>query len=138
MELNKFKDVQKEYISTVKRELKQRYKEKHWIWFVFPQLKGLGKSLNSDYYGLDGIEEAKEYYNDKYLRKNLLSCFRIIYKYEDKEVLADCVGMLDAIKIRSCATLFYVATKRIIFKKFLDKFFDGFLDDKTMLLLSER
>ena len=138
MAIDRFIKAQKIYIKNAKTELKQCYKETHWIWFVFPQLKGLGKSLNSDYYGLDGIEEAKEYYNDKYLRKNLLSCFRIIYKYEDKEVLADCVGMLDAIKIRSCATLFYVATKRIIFKKFLDKFFDGFLDDKTMLLLSER
>ena len=138
MELNRFVIAQKEYIKIAKTELKQGKKETHWIWFVFPQLKDLGTSEYSSFYGLDSLQDAKKYYRNAYLRRNLNSCFHIIHKYADKEELADSVGMLDAIKIRSCATLFYLATKQMVFKRFLNKFFDGFLDDKTVLLLSER
>ena len=116
--------------------MKNKKKETHWIWFIFPQLKGLGKSFVSQYYALNSLEEAKEFFDDRFLRKNLLDCFRIVNKYEDSEELENCLGLLDATKVRSCATLFYLATKKSIFKKFLDKFFEGLLDRNTMVLLS--
>ena len=138
MDLKRFEQVQKLCIKEVKAEIRSGYKETHWIWFIFPQLKGLGSSMVSNYYGLNNLEEAREYYDNKYLRKNLLSCFRLVLKLEDERDLSNCFGMLDSVKIRSCATLFYIATKKNIFKKFLDKFFEGLLDNKTMLLLQER
>lgn len=138
MALLKYLKAQEIYIDTAKSELKKGAKQTHWIWFIFPQLKGLGKSFVSEYYGLHGLEETKEYYSNKSLRKNLLDCFKLVMKYEDTEQLQTVFGMLDAIKVRSCATLFYIATKRLIFKKFLDKFFDGFLDEKTVVLLEKR
>lgn len=89
----------------------------------------------SDYYGLDGIEDAKEYYKHKLLRKNLEECLTIVYKYKGIEEVEGCLGKLDTMKLHSCASLFYLATKKKIFKHIIKKFFNGVLDEKTILLL---
>lgn len=136
MELNKYIKAQEYCIDTVKEELRDGLKQTHWMWFVFPQLKGLGKSIVSDYFGLKSLDEAKEFFENKYLRKNLVTCFKLVLKLNDHRRLSYCFGVVDTMKIHSCATLFYLATRRIIFKKFLDKFFGGSLDDKTVLLLN--
>lgn len=107
------------------------------MWFVFPQLKGLGESPMSDYYGLDGIEDAEEYYKHKQLRKNLEGCLSIVCKYKDVWQVKNCLGELDTMKLHSCASLFYLATKKSIFKHVIKKFFNGVLDEKTILLLKE-
>lgn len=136
--LNKFKEAQKDYYKQAKREVRQGYKKTCWIWFIFPQLKGLGFSFMSNYYGLNNIEEAQLYYEDKYLRHNLTEMFRIVLKMNNTEDFMYCFGEIDGNKVRSCATLFYIATKKSIFKRFLDKFFNGLLDEKTVLLLNKR
>lgn len=135
MDLNKYITAQKESINTVKKELRKGKKESHWIWFIFPQLRGLGKSYLSYYYGLANMQEASEYYNNKYLNKNLKFCFNKIMKYDELET---CFGGIDTKKIHSCATLFYLATKNELFRKVIDKFFKGRLDEKTMLLLKKK
>lgn len=135
MEPKRFLEVQEYWIDTVKRELKSKQKVSHWIWFIFPQLRGLGESPMSDYYGLDGIEDAKEYYKHKRLRKNLEGCLSIVCKYKGIEEIERCLGKLDTMKLHSCASLFYLATKKKIFKHVIKKFFNGVLDEKTILLL---
>lgn len=135
MEPNRFLKAQEHWIDTVKRELKSRRKVSHWVWFIFPQLRGLGESQMSDYYGLDGIEDAKEYYKHKLLRKNLKECLTIVYKYKGIKEVEGCLGKLDTMKLHSCASLFYLATKKKIFKHIIKKFFNGVLDEKTILLL---
>ena len=136
--LNRFKEAQKDFYKQAKREVRQGYKKTCWIWFIFPQLKGLGFSTVSDYYGLQNVQEAQSYYEDKYLRHNLTEMFRIVLKMKNTEDFMYCFGETDGKKVRSCATLFYLATKKSIFKRFLDKFFNGLLDEQTMLLLRER
>lgn len=138
MNLSKFKLAQKDYYKQAKKEVRQGYKRSCWIWFIFPQLKGLGTSFFSDYYGLENIQDAKEYFGDKYLRHNLTEMFHIVLKMNNIEDLLYCFGQTDSQKVRSCATLFYLATKNSIFKRFLDKFFNGLLDEKTVLLLNMR
>ena len=138
MALKKFKKAQELYIETAKNELRTGKKVTHWIWFIFPQLKGLGKSFVSNYYGLNSVEETREYFNDKYLKRNLIDCFKIVFKYTDYELLLECLGELDTQKLHSCVTLFYVATRKKLFKKIIDKFFNGFLDKGTVLLLDAR
>lgn len=135
MEPKRFLEVQDCWIDTVKSELKSKQKISHWIWFIFPQLRGLGKSPMSDYYGLGGIEDAKEYYKNKLLRKNLEECLSIVCKYKGIEEVEGCLGKLDAMKLHSCASLFYLATKKKLFKHVIKKFFNGVLDEKTILLL---
>ena len=135
IETQRFLEAQNYWIDTVKRELKAKKKVSHWIWFIFPQLKGLGESLMSNYYGLDGIEDAKEYYKNKQLRRNLENCLSIVYEYEGIEEVDSCLGKIDTMKLHSCVSLFYLATKESIFENILKKFFNGILDEKTILLL---
>ncbi len=137
-EISRFIDAQHKFIKIAKKELRKGKKQSHWIWFVFPQLKGLGTSIISFYYGLEGSAETKQYFDNDYLRKNLIDCFKIILRYKNYEKVLLCFGSLDAKKIKSCATLFYIVTKEEIFKKALDKFFDGSLDEQTMVLLGMR
>lgn len=135
IDTQRFLEAQNCWIDTVKRELKAKKKVSHWIWFIFPQLKGLGESLMSNYYGLDGIEDAKKYYKNKQLRRNLENCLSIVYEYEGIEEVDSCLGKIDTMKLRSCVSLFYLATKESIFENILKKFFNGILDEKTILLL---
>lgn len=135
IDTQRFLEAQNCWIDTVKRELKAKKKVSHWIWFIFPQLKGLGESLMSNYYGLDGIEDAKKYYKNKQLRRNLENCLYIVYEYEGIEEVDSCLGKIDTMKLRSCVSLFYLATKESIFENILKKFFNGILDEKTILLL---
>lgn len=135
MELIKYIKAQEYCIKDAKYELRKKKKVSHWIWFVFPQLRGLGRSIVSDYYGLNSVYEAMEFYHEKYLRKNLNDCFKIVMKYENYDTLLKCLGEVDAKKVHSCASLFYIATDKPIFKKFIDKFFNGLLDERTVVLL---
>lgn len=129
--LSRFHQAQNMYLDNAISELRLGEKKSHWIWFVFPQLKGLGKSITSNYYGLNGMNETVEYYNDPKLRKSLHRCFRLVLRMKNLE---DCFGS-DTVKIHSSATVFYLATKKNIFKKVLNKFFGGLLDVRTVLLL---
>ena len=131
MELNRFLFAQKLYLKDAMNEIRNGQKKTHWIWFVFPQLKGLGTSWVSNYYGLDGIKEAKSYFDNAQLRKNLLECFKLVLKIED---IDKCFGY-DAKKVHSCASIFYLATQKKIFKQVIDKFFGGRIDNNTVLLL---
>lgn len=136
MELNKYIKAQEYCIDRVKTELKNGKKETHWIWFIFPQLKGLGTSIVSDYYGLKNLCEAQEYYKNKYLKNNLIGCLNIIYNYKDIYMLKNCLGELDTKKLYSCVTLFKFASPRSkIFSNVIDKFFNGLLDKDTVILL---
>lgn len=138
MELRKFLDAQECWVDIVKSELKSKKKVSHWIWFIFPQLRGLGQSPVSNYYGLDGLQEAKEYYQNKCLRKNLNNCLSIVARYKNIGEIKDCLGELDTMKLHSCVSLFYLATSKNIFKHVIKKFFNGVLDEKTILLLERR
>lgn len=128
----------KKFFAQVKTELQDGKKQTHWMWFIFPQLKGLGKSAISDYYSLDSIQDAKDFYSNKFLRDSMNELLKIVLKLRSYEQLLDCFGEIDILKFHSCATIFYVATKKRIFKKVLNKFFNGHLDKETINLLEMR
>ncbi|MDE5854924.1 MAG: DUF1810 domain-containing protein, partial [Ruminococcus sp.] len=69
------------------QEVKNGLKISHWIWYIFPQIKGLGKSYVSAYYGIDGIEEAKEYYNNPILREHLIEITNAVLTHKGKKQL---------------------------------------------------
>lgn len=135
--LERYEKSYKKFFGQVKSELKDGKKQTHWMWFAFPQLKGLGRSMISDYYGLIDLEETKSFYNNRYLRNCINELFKIVLKLPNYDSLFECFGEIDTLKFHSCATIFYIATKKRIFWKALKKFFSGCLDAGTVILLDK-
>ncbi len=103
-------------------EIKHGHKYGHWIWFIFPQLKGLGSSDLAQYYGLD-VEEVDDYIANDILYSRLIEITEALLTLDNSMV--NIVGYIDALKIKSCMTLFYLKTNNERFKNVLDKFYDG-------------
>ena len=106
------------------------------MWFIFPQLKGLGFSLTSDYYGLRGIDEVLLYYRNDVLRNRLLKITNIVYNL-DVSNMEDVFGETDSLKLKSCMTVFeytqdLLHTDPNIFRLVLDKYFKGNRCDYTL------
>ena len=132
--LDKYILAYKENIRTVKREIKNKEKISHWMWFIFPQIQGLGSIFNSIFYSFKNIEEAKLFFDNIYLRKNLTNLLQKIIEW-DKSTLINFFGYLDSKKFHSSMTIFYLATNETIFEKILCKFYNQELDNNTIEIL---
>ena len=122
--INRFKAPQKNYFEQACQELRNGRKTSHWIWYIFPQLKGLGYSSTAQHYGLDGVEEAKKYLADKELHDNLVKISQILIDLNAPDIVR-VMGHIDAMKLKSSMTLFGLISKEPIFKQVLDMYFDG-------------
>lgn len=129
--MRKFLIMQKKYYKTALAEIKSGKKKTHWIWFIFPQLRGLGVSEMSYYYGLKNLDDARDYFSNKELRHNLLEITTELYALKKSNIIK-IVGEIDAMKIQACMTLFYIATSEILFRKVLDKYYNGEFHAETM------
>ena len=129
--MRKFLIMQKKYYKTALAEIKSGKKKTHWIWFIFPQLRGLGVSEMSYYYGLKNLDDARDYFSNKELRHNLLEITTELYALKKRNIIK-IVGEIDAMKIQACMTLFYCATREMLFRKVLDKYYDGQFHAETM------
>ena len=130
--LTKFITAQKEDFDIALAEIKNGRKESHWIWYIFPQIAGLGRSATSEYYAIQNLSEAKMYLENEYLHNNLLTICQALLdlKTDDAE---EVLGWIDAMKLKSSMTLFTLAApEEPVFKAVLDKFFHGELDEKTV------
>lgn len=134
--LDRFISAQKIAHETAKQELMNGKKESHYMWYIFPQHKDLGYSKRSKYYGLESIEEAKQYYKNDYLASNLNELLNILLNLETCDAYS-IFGYIDYYKFQSSLTIFYLATNEDIFKKVLDKYYKGKLDDNTVKLLED-
>ena len=135
--LNRFIDAQNYMYETALTEIKNGMKVSHWIWFVFPQLRGLGRSDMAYKYGINGIEEAKEYLAHPVLSARLteISEALLVHKNKDIEYI---MGGIDAMKLRSSMTLFaLVSEENSVFHQVLDCFYDGEMDDYTIKLIKK-
>lgn len=115
-------------------ELQEGKKHSHWMWYIFPQLKGLGESQISNYYGLDSIEEAQEFLKNDYLRNSFLTLINVLLDLDiyDPEII---FGYPDYLKLQSCMTIFHLAKpEEKIFKEVLNKYYYGELDKNTLKL----
>ena len=130
--LNRFIDAQNDVYENVIQELKNGYKETHWMWFIFPQLKGLGKSETADFYGIENINEAIAYTKNNILWNRYLECCNILLNLENLTIY-EILGVIDSIKLCSSLTLFYEVLKEPVLDKLLKKFFNG---DKCKLTLN--
>ena len=133
--LERFVSVQKGAFEIALREIQAGQKYGHWMWYIFPQLKALGQSGNSIYYGIADLEEAKEYMQNEYLRENLITISRALLELKVSDPLI-VMGYPDNLKLCSCMTLFEIAALDIPeFGMVLEKFYGGKRDDKTINLL---
>lgn len=119
-------------------EIQNGFKESHWMWYIFPQIKGLGRSTNAVYYAIEDMEEACEFLNDPYLGKNLREISGELLKLGTNNAV-EIFGWMDAVKLRSCMTLFCYAGGRSdenrVFYAVLDKFFNGEFDRETVRII---
>ena len=134
--MERFIEKQKMYHSIAVKELSQGKKQSHWIWFIFPQLKGLGSSYNANYYGLSDANEAKKYWENDYLRNNYLQLCNILLNLEEVNV-SNIFDFPDDLKLKSSLTLFYLVTNNETVKNTLQRFFGLELDNFTVKALKK-
>jgi uncharacterized protein (DUF1810 family) len=117
-------------------EMRSGRKASHWMWFVFPQLRGLGHSPTAQFYGIDGIDEARAYLDHPVLGPRLLDCVEAVAATQGRAAV-EIFGTIDALKLRSSMTLFArAATDPAPFTAVIDRFFDGAHDPRTDELLA--
>ena len=134
-DLDRFKKAQEEDYPYALQEIKTGRKRSHWIWYIFPQLKGLGFSSMSEYYGIDGRAEAQAYIADSVLRAHLVEISEALLALESNNP-TQVMGYPDDLKLKSSMTLFAeVAPDIPVFEQVLQKFFAGEKDSKTLQLL---
>lgn len=134
-DLSRFIIAHKSDYATALSEIKNGHKESHWIWYIFPQLKGLGRSSTSEYYALQGIEEARAFLEDEYLSSHLIEISRALLEINSDNARA-VMGRPDDMKLKSSMTLFSLAKPdEPVFSQVLDKYFQGKPDQRTKKLL---
>ncbi|MDD6984136.1 MAG: DUF1810 domain-containing protein [Clostridia bacterium] len=132
--LNRFIEAQNRDYDIALAEIRAGKKVSHWMWYIFPQLKGLGRSSTSEYYGLSGIKEAQAYLSDPILKARLIEITDAVIAHKDKSA-EEIFGGIDAKKLRSCMTLFSIAAPDIpVFEAVLEQFFHGVPDRNTLRL----
>ncbi|MGM9475220.1 DUF1810 domain-containing protein [Pedobacter sp. GSP4] len=118
-------------------EVKAGYKVTHWMWYIFPQLKGLGRSEVAEYYALDNLCEASDYLRHPVLGPNLIEISTALLLLEGRSA-HEIFGSPDDLKLRSCMTLFAkVDGTSPVFNGVIDKYYGGFLDTLTLQLLED-
>ncbi len=118
-------------------ELRQANKQGHWMWFIFPQIKGLGNSTTSNYYGIENLEEASAYLADPVLGERLVQCTKILLSLSGHSA-QEIFGSPDYLKLRSSLTLFEQASdKTRVFTAALEKYYQGKRDEKTLELIDD-
>lgn len=134
-DLNRFIEAQAKSYATALSEIKSGRKHSHWMWYIFPQLKGLGYSPTAQYYAIEDLKEATDYLQHSQLGSNLIRVSKALYELEGKTA-NEIFGAPDDLKLRSSMTLFsQVRDTHPIFRQILDKYFGGKRDPLTLELL---
>ena len=133
--LDKFLQAQKRDYPTALREISSGRKQTHWIWYIFPQLKALGRSETAKHYGIKDLAEAREYLANDTLRKHLIEISQALLDLPKVPGVGirDIMGFPDDLKLCSSMTLFYLAEPKYeVFKQVLDRYFHGVPDKATV------
>jgi len=134
-DLERFVTAQEPVYAQVLAELRQGRKTSHWMWFIFPQIAGLGHSPMSERFAIRSLEEARAYLTHPLLGPRLRECAGALLALKDRTA-EDVLGPIDARKLRSCVTLFHrAAPEEPVFRQVLDEWFGGLPDDRTDALI---
>ncbi|MFJ4397757.1 DUF1810 domain-containing protein [Pseudomonas sp. NPDC089396] len=134
-DLERFVEAQNRVYDQVIQELQAGRKRSHWMWYMFPQLDGLGHSIMAERYALSGLDEARAYLGHPLLGPRLEACVTALVQHSDKSA-REVLGSPDDLKLRSCLTLFsQVAPDNPLFQLALAQFYAGEPDLRTLALL---
>ncbi len=135
-DLHRFISEQDKVYDRVLEELRNGRKRSHWMWYIFPQLEGLGRSTTARRYAIKSMEEAIEYLNHPILGARLLECANTVLAIEGKTA-SEIFGYPDDLKLKSSMTLFSEVADDSVFVHVLDKYFQGEQDVRTLQLLEK-
>lgn len=134
---NNFIQAQNTIYPSVIKELTEGHKRTHWMWFIFPQVKGLGHSTMSRRFAIESLEQAKEYLQHDVLGARLIECAELLLLHPDKSAL-DIFGSPDNLKLQSSLTLFaFAAGNKCVFEQLLSQFYEGSYDINTIRMLKK-
>lgn len=134
--LKRFLDAQAPQVGDVLTELKRGRKLSHWMWYFFPQLRGLGLSSTAQFYGIESLDEAIAYLDHEVLGPRLRECVALMNTHRNKTA-EQILGVVDAMKFRSSLTLFAKASgDEPVFTEALERYFGGQPDQRTLDLLA--
>lgn len=134
-DLSRFVRAQEGVYEQALAELQAGRKRTHWMWFIFPQIEGLGFSATSRRYAIRSADEARAYLNHPVLGPRLIACVQAVLAVEGRTA-SEIFGWPDDLKLRSCATLFaHVSSPGSVFERVLERFYGGEPDAKTLELL---
>ena len=126
--MEKFIEAQKREYDIAFEEIKNGRKMNHWIWYIFPQIIGLGKTYIIQYYAIKSLDKAKDYLDNDYLRENLFKITKELLLHHNNKNIVDIMN-IDTMKLLSCMTLFKIADNnniwKGIFQNVIDKFYNG-------------
>ena len=136
--LHRFLTAQTPVYDTVLAELRAGRKSSHWIWFIFPQIAGLGHSVLAQQFAIGSLDEAKTYLQHPTLGPRLRTCTQLVLDVNGRSA-EEIFGYLDYLKFRSCMTLFLTAaTDNTLFKNALLTYFDGQPNQLTLDILAQQ
>lgn len=133
--LSRFVEAQAKIYDTALAEIRAGAKRSHWMWFIFPQLRGLGQSPTAHYYGIASLSEARAYLDHSVLGARYLECVKALQGLAGNDPIA-VFGSVDAMKLRSSLTLFETARTSPLLDDALERWFDGERDASTLHLLA--
>ena len=140
--LQRFLGAQESFYAQALKEIRNGRKTSHWIWFIFPQLRGLGHSPMADNYGISSLDEARAYWEHPILHQRLVEITESLLKHSKRRIFHspktafEILGTIDAIKVRSCMTLFDMVEPNSIFAEVINAFYEGERDPLTLEKLS--
>lgn len=123
-DMQRFFKAQEHDYTTALAEIRSGHKRSHWIWYIFPQIAGLGHSSTAEYYAIKDRTETEEYLADPVLSQRLIEISNALLELESDNP-TDVMGYPDDLKLKSSMTLFSLVSGNPVFKKVLDKFYDG-------------
>lgn len=133
--LEKYIVAHERHYNRALEEIRNGRKRSHWIWFIFPQIRGLGYSENSKYYALNSVDEARMYMVDEVLKNHMVEICTALLMLESCDA-TEIMGWPDDVKLQSSMTLFAISNPEYdIFEKILCKFFKGEEDGKTLSII---
>ena len=135
--LDRFVEAQEKMYPIAMKEIQAGKKRSHWMWYIFPQLRGLGASSMAHTYGVSGLEEARAYLEHPWLSGRLYELCVALLHHKDKSAY-EIFGDLDEMKLKSSMTLFALTSEDYtIFDQVLEQFFNGEMDELTVRLINE-
>ena len=129
--LNRYIEAQSYDYKRALKEIKNGKKETHWMWYIFPQIKGLGFSATSKFYEIQSIDEAISYLDNEILGPRLIEISNELFKLKSNNII-DILGPIDSLKLKSSMTLFSYISNNQIFNKVLEKYYNNELDINTI------